>query len=208
MSLQASLRTQPHNMDPAILSTTGKTKPSTRSEIAELKKFSEKFKVPYDMPDEVKTVWKKEEAHDKTKEAPGASSPQKNSGTLKTNPSLPPKPVSQPPNTPTLTSANGGGKNSNRSSKSGTPSLAKAEMRRGSQNKYSSSGKTPITSPSISRVETFGRRRQRNFFDDGKPKCLKKDLKTSFNMFLKSKEASLRRESKGAHCEKIGAILH
>ncbi|CAG98468.1 Pbp1p [Kluyveromyces lactis] len=205
-----SLRSQPHHADPAILSTTGKSKTSTRSEIADLKSFSEKFKIPYDMPDEVKTILKKDDQHVKEKEeqppssasavSTTASTPSpapKTSSTLKSNPSLPPKPASQPPTTPTLANASGG-KGSNRSSKAGTPALGKIEVRRGSQNKFNGSGKTPIASPSMARAETFGRRRQRNFFDEGKPKCLKKDLNKNFNMFLKAKEAH---ESKGKDSE-------
>ncbi|CDO96101.1 unnamed protein product [Kluyveromyces dobzhanskii CBS 2104] len=201
-----SLRTQPHHADPAILSTTGKSKTSSRSEIADLKSFSEKFKIPYDMPEEVKNILKKDDSHSKEKiiekekemipsatpsaASTTASTPSpapKGSSTLKSNPTLPPKPASQPPTTPTLPSASGN-KSSNRSSKSGTPALAKIELRRGSQIKFNNGGKTPLSSPSISRAETFGRRRQRNFFEDGKPKCLKKDLNKNFNMFLKAKE--------------------
>lgn len=195
-----SLRSQPHNMDPAILSTTGKTKKTSRAEIAEFKKFSEKFKVPYVMPEEVKTILKKEaspasENSEKTKSP--AKEPVKTASAtpaaLKSNPSLPPKPAAQPPSTPNLTNPSSS-KSSNRSSKSGTPSTVKVEIRRGPQNKHTSSGKTPLASPSMSRAEPFGRRRQRNFFDDTKPKCLKKDLKANFNMFLKSKEAHEKKE--------------
>ena len=222
-----SLRSQPHHADPAILSTTGKTNTgkstkSSRTEIADLKSFSEKFKIPYDMPEEVKNILKKKEPVSKEKDAsqkpqqesqkptanksqssspppstnsnistvtssPSPVQSQKGTSSLKANPSLPPKPSSQPPSTPTLSSASGN-KSSNRSSKSGTPALAKIEMRRGSHNKFSNGGKTPLSSPSISRAETFSRRRQRNFFEDGKPKCLKKDFSKNFNMFLKSKE--------------------
>ncbi|AAS50227.1 AAL139Cp [Eremothecium gossypii ATCC 10895] len=187
-----SLRNEPHNADPAILSSTKKgwSPPAPKSpvdkkiQLDELKKFSEKFKVPYKMPEDVKTIFKKSE-----------ELPSKSPSALKVNPSLPPKPTPQPASstaTPSITPS----KTSNRNSKPSTPASSKVELKR-PQNKFGpQSGHTPSNSPSAGRANTYRRRNNPPFFGDDGPKCLKKDFKKNFNVFLKSKEAF---ESRSRH---------
>ncbi|CAI6528348.1 Pbp1p [Saccharomyces cerevisiae x Saccharomyces kudriavzevii VIN7] len=185
-----TLRQQPHHMDPAIISSsnsnndenvaaTGTTSPAEaeairekvpqknskskkglsnkEAQIEELKKFSEKFKVPYDMPKDMPEVLKR------------------SNSILKSNSSLPPKPVSKAP-----------------SAKIGSPiaqvSAGRTESRRSGSNisqGQSSAGHT--------RSSTSSRRRNHGSFfgaknphtNDAKRAAFGK----SFNMFIKSKEA-------------------
>lgn len=196
-----TLRNQPHHNDPAIISSVTAENVIHKSErnshskahlpqaprklsdkkthIDELREFSEKFKVPYEMPEEVKTIFKKGEGH----------SPQITASSLKHNPSLPPKPVSQTSSGSTSTSSN---KNT-RNSKPPTPNVAKAELRRNSS-RMNSQGQTPAPSPSSNRYADISRRRNTSsgsFFGAKAPQFdgVKKDLTRNFNVFLKSKEA-------------------
>ncbi|AMD22804.1 HHR035Cp [Eremothecium sinecaudum] len=180
-----SLRNEPHNVDPAILSSTKKSRspPTSKSPIEkktqldELKKFSEKFKVPYKMPEEVKTILKKAEE----------SKPQ---SALKVNPSLPPKPTTQPTaNLTVMSNPATASKPTSRNSKPSTPAPAKADLRKNSNKFSSQSGYTPVASPSAGRVNPYRRRNNSSFFGEEGPKGLKKDFNQDFNMFLSSKRA-------------------
>lgn len=198
-----TLRSQPHHVDPAIISSTtsknmvsSDTKKPTakspsppadkKSQIDELKKFSEKFKVPYDMPEEVKSIFRKQEEEE---ESP------KYTSTLKSNPSLPPKPVSQP-----SAASTPGAPKANRNSKPPTPNLNKVELRK-NHSRLNSQGHTPVSSPSMGRSATVSRRRNvspSSFFGNKAPQAndVKKDLSKNFNMFLKAKEAHDERTKK------------
>lgn len=197
-----TLRNQPHNTDPAIISSRaantsqppakhtndsrakqpeaaneGKpVQPKKKNQLDELKEFSEKFKVPYEMPEEVKTMLKKS----------GEGSPQGVQAALKLNPSLPPKPVST---TPIAPNSSGSTKNV-RTSRGSTPSAGKDELRKPPTRM--SQGHTPVSSPSSSRHANISRRRnisQGSFFGSKTPQASKKSFVKNFNMFLKAKEA-------------------
>ncbi|SCU96596.1 LANO_0E13894g1_1 [Lachancea nothofagi CBS 11611] len=194
-----TLRNQPHNNDPAIISSraagvpppsnTSKPQETVSSEIKqpsqpapkrnqldELKEFSEKFKVPYDMPEEVKSMFKKS----------NENSPQSAQAALKLNPSLPPKPVSTSP--VGATAATGTSRNG-RASRGSTPSIGKADLKKVSGRVVQ--GQTPISSPSSGRHSNIPRRRnisQGSFLGSKGPQACKKDFASSFNMFLKGKE--------------------
>ncbi|AET40422.1 Pbp1p Ecym_6014 [Eremothecium cymbalariae DBVPG len=179
-----SLRSEPHHTDPAIISSTkkGRSPPISKSpvdkkfELDDLKKFSEKFKVPYKMPDEVKHILKKNEET-------------KSPTSLKVNPSLPPKPTPQPTATSsTSTPVAPATKSISRNSKPSTPASSKAELRRNSNKFGTQGGHTPVSSPSNGRANTYRRRNNTSFFADDIPRGMKKDFKRNFNMFLKSKD--------------------
>ncbi|SCU79456.1 LAFA_0B03224g1_1 [Lachancea sp. 'fantastica'] len=185
-----TLRHQPHNNDPAIISSRAAGVPPPppaeaqevpsgshpkRNQLDALKEFSEKFKVPYDMPEEVKTMFKKE----------SETSPRTAQTALKVNLSLPPKPTS----TPTVVQGNVAITRGSRTSRGSTPLAGKAELKkngtRGPQ------GQTPVSSPSASRHANITRRRNvshGSFLGSKKPQSHKKDFATSFNMFYKAKE--------------------
>lgn len=186
-----TLRQQPHHMDPAIISSsnsnknenavstdtstpaaagapegkppqkTSKNKKSLSSkeaQIEELKKFSEKFKVPYDIPKDMPEVLKR------------------SNSTLKSNSSLPPKPISKTPSAKTV-------------SPTTQISAGKAESRRSGSNISQGQSSTGHTT----RSSTSSRRRNHgSFFGAKNPHT--NDAKRvlfgkSFNMFIKSKEA-------------------
>lgn len=215
-----TLRNQPHNVDPAIISSTTaknvvkqpaaaasnvvkeqpaepevdakpaqseapvklaaklpqkkevlpeKTVSSKEAQIEELKKFSQKFKVPYDVPEDLKDILK--------------------NSSLKSDPSLPPKP-----------SKGGNGK----PSLPATPLGTKADLKKNpNSSKVSSQNQTPIHSPSSGRVSVSSKRRVTAPFFGSKaphPDNKKKELfSKNFNMFIKAKEAynekSKRQES-------------
>ncbi|SCV03460.1 LAMI_0H08328g1_1 [Lachancea mirantina] len=201
--LPPTLRNMPHHNDPAIISsvtstggsssgsatvdraepskkvsqTTKNNKNERNNRLEEFKEFSENFKIPYDMPEEVKSLLKK---------------PEESQTSLKVNPSLPPKPVSQHAAQSTATSTSTQSKKS-RNAKPPTPSQTKVELRKGSS-RLSSQTQSPVSSPSSSRYATIARRRNANttsFFGSKPPTAdrPKKDLAKNFNFFLKSKEA-------------------
>ncbi|EJS43557.1 pbp1p [Saccharomyces arboricola H-6] len=185
--LPPTLRQQPHHMDPAIISSTNsnnnenaaatltgaeaakekvpqqasknkKNLSSKQAQIEELKKFSEKFKVPYDVPKDMPEVLKR------------------SNSTLKSNSSLPPKPISKTPSTKTV-------------SPTAQVAAGRSESRRSGSNmsqNQSSAGHT-------TRSSTSSRRRNHgSFFGAKNPHT--NDAKRaafgrSFNMFIKSKEA-------------------
>ncbi|SCU85794.1 LADA_0D09714g1_1 [Lachancea dasiensis] len=191
-----TLRHQPHNLDPAIISsrtaavpqpivTTRPSKeestienkqpsPPKRNQLDELKRFSEKFKVPYDMPEEVKSMFKKTEI-----------SPKGSHSSLKLNPSLPPKPVNLPSVAPTSM----GPSRSVKTSRGSTPSAPKVELRKNTGRV--TQGHTPVSSPSATRHTNISRRRnisQGSFLGPKGPQAHRKNLTRNFNMFIKSKE--------------------
>ncbi|XDT19061.1 Ataxin 2 SM domain [Nakaseomyces glabratus] len=171
---------------------------SKEAQIEELRKFSEKFKVPYDMPKDMPTSSKSTsssesaatEASVDTPNTTTQSQPQAtvNSGSnLKSDPSLPPKPVNK--------------SSSTKSSVPPTPSTAKGELKKSSS---STSGASPSSatspqatahgvSPAGGRASVSSRRRNAgSFFGSKKLQSkdnVRKAFATSFNMFLKSKEA-------------------
>lgn len=134
---------------------------SKEAQIEELKKFAQKFKVPYDIPEDMKDILK--------------------NSTLKSDPSLPPKPQA----------------GSNKSSVPPTPSNAKADIRKNPASKISSQGATPINSPSAVNSPSTGRasvssrrRGAASFFGSKIPSAdnNKKELfNEKFNMFIQSK---------------------
>lgn len=194
-----TLRSQPHNADPAIISSKaavispqtvhpkehknqelapegGHSHSRKKNQLDELKEFSEKFKVPYEMPEEVKAMLKK--SSENSPKAPQAA--------LKVNPSLPPKPTSTPPTNPNSSASS---KNA-RATRDLTPSANKAELRKPPARM--SQGHTPVHSPSSGRHANISRRRnisQGSFFGSKGPLANKKDFSKNFNMFIKGKEA-------------------
>lgn len=187
-----TLRQQPHNMDPAIISSSNSTNnenvaattvtaapaeaevtkekasqkspkskkglSSKEAQIEELKKFSEKFKVPYDMPKDMPEVLKR------------------SNSTLKSNSSLPPKPISKTPSAKTV-------------SPTAQTTTVKSESRRSTSNMSQGQSSAAHTT----RSSTSSRRRNHGSFfgaknphtNDAKRAAFGK----SFNMFIKSKEA-------------------
>lgn len=131
---------------------------SKDAQIEELKKFAQKFKVPYDIPEDMQDILK--------------------SSTLKSDPSLPPKPL------------NG----SNKSSLPPTPSNIRVDIRKNpGTSKMSSQANTPINSPSVGRASISTKRRGAGSFfgskipsADNKKKAL---FNTKFNMFIQSRES-------------------
>ncbi|SCU82978.1 LAME_0C03554g1_1 [Lachancea meyersii CBS 8951] len=200
-----TLRHQPHNNDPAIISSraagvpppvsnsepqehiSGENKPTLhpkRDQLDALREFSEKFKVPYEMPEEVKSMFKKD----------NETSPHSVQAALKLNPSLPPKPISTPP----IIQGNVAITRGNRSSRGSTPLTGKAELKKTSGR--APQGQPPVSSPSTGRHATVTRRRnisQGSFLGPNGPQAYKKDFARSFNMFAKAKDAFDKEQKRG-----------
>lgn len=132
---------------------------SKEAQIEELRKFSQKFKVPYDVPEDLKDILK--------------------NSSLKSDPSLPPKPSRGSNGKPSLPA---------------TPVGAKADLKKNPNNsKVTSQSQTPLHSPSSGRVSVSSKRRNAVPFFGSKapqPDNNKKELfSKNFNMFTKAKEA-------------------
>ncbi|CEP62768.1 Pbp1p LALA0_S06e03356g [Lachancea lanzarotensis] len=191
-----TLRHQPHNNDPAIISsraadvlpppseapkpreTAHKVQSGSQPKLNQLdalKEFSEKFKVPYDMPEEVKTMFKRE----------NETSPRGTQTALKVNLSLPPKPT----NTPPIVQGNVAITRGPRSSRGSTPLSGKAELKKTVSRGPST--QTSVSPSSSSRHANIIRRRNvshGSFLGAQKPQSHEKDFARSFNMFTKAKE--------------------
>lgn len=146
---------------------TSKKHVSKEAQIEELKKFSQKFKVPYEVPEDLKDILK--------------------NSSLKSDPSLPPKPSSNSSSKPSLPA---------------TPVGAKPDLKKNSNgSKLPSQAQTPNHSPSLSRASISSKRRSAlSFFGSKVPQPdakKKQSFSRNFNMFIKAKEA---------HDEKAKAI--
>lgn len=131
---------------------------SKEAQIEELKKFSQKFKVPYDVPEDLKDILKH--------------------SSLKSDPSLPPKPTK-------------GG--SGKSSLPATPVGGKTDLKKNSaSSKVASQNQTPVQSPSSGRASVSSRRRSAVPFFGSKapqPDNNKKELfSENFNLFSNAKK--------------------
>ncbi|QLQ81106.1 hypothetical protein HG537_0E04610 [Torulaspora globosa] len=132
---------------------------SKEAQIEELKKFSQKFKVPYDVPEDLKGILK--------------------NSSLKSDPSLPPKPSDNAGSKPSLP---------------GTPVGSKPDLRKNLRGaKLPSQSQTPIHSPSLGRANVSSKRRNTlSFFGSKAPQpdeSKKQSFYSNFNMFIKAKQA-------------------
>lgn len=132
---------------------------SKEAQIEELKKFSQIFKVPYEVPEDLKDILK--------------------NSSLKSDPSLPPKPSGNASNKPSLPA---------------TPISAKPDLRKNTSSaKPSSQGQTPTPSPSVSRASVSSKKRNAfSFFGPKVPQAddkKKQSFSRNFNMFIRAKEA-------------------